>query len=197
MVRRSLRSVNVDAHREHERDWRGGSYGAGGCGSPASMDAIGNNRLLRPVLGQPAAAVPASTVGTLHGVNLATGDIVWQVPLGDVPALAAKGIVGTGAPKLGGAIVTEAGLAFIGGAGDSRLRAFDLRTVANSGAATAGERSRDANDLPRGAIGPTVRRHCRRWRRTVLESDLGRVRCVCLARPHGSSGARPEPVGHP
>ena len=66
--------------------------------------------------------------GLLHGVNLSTGDMVWQVPLGDVPALAAKGITGTGAPNLGGAIVTEGGLAFIGGAGDSRLRAFDLRT---------------------------------------------------------------------
>jgi len=66
--------------------------------------------------------------GLLHGVNLATGDIAWQVPLGDVPVLAAKGITGTGAPNLGGAIVTEGGLAFIGGAGDSRFRAFDVRS---------------------------------------------------------------------
>jgi quinoprotein glucose dehydrogenase len=66
--------------------------------------------------------------GLLHGVNLATGDIAWQVPLGDVPALAAKGITGTGAPNLGGAIVTVGGVAFIGGAGDSRIRAFDIRT---------------------------------------------------------------------
>jgi quinoprotein glucose dehydrogenase len=61
-------------------------------------------------------------------VNLSTGEIAWQVPLGDVPALAAKGITGTGALNLGGAIVTEAGLAFIGGAGDSRFRAFDIRS---------------------------------------------------------------------
>jgi quinoprotein glucose dehydrogenase len=65
--------------------------------------------------------------GLLHGVNLATGDIVWQVPLGDVPALAAKGITGTGAPNLGGAIVTAGGVAFIGGAGDNRIRAFEVR----------------------------------------------------------------------
>ncbi len=51
-----------------------------------------------------------------------------RLPLGDVPVLAAKGITGTGAPNLGGAIVTEGGLAFIGGAGDSRFRAFDVRS---------------------------------------------------------------------
>ena len=38
------------------------------------------------------------------------------------------GITGTGAPNLGGAIVTAGGLVFIGGASDSRFRAFDVRT---------------------------------------------------------------------
>ena len=50
------------------------------------------------------------------------------MPLGDVPALAARGITGTGAPNLGGAVVTAGGLVFIGGASDSRFRAFDVRT---------------------------------------------------------------------
>jgi len=53
---------------------------------------------------------------------------VWQVPLGNVPALEAKGITGTGSPNLGGPIVTAGGLVFIGGAGDSRIRAFDVKT---------------------------------------------------------------------
>jgi quinoprotein glucose dehydrogenase len=66
--------------------------------------------------------------GLLHAVDLATGTIVWQVPLGDVPGLAARGITGTGTPNLGGPIVTAGGLVFIGGANDSRFRAFDLRT---------------------------------------------------------------------
>lgn len=66
--------------------------------------------------------------GLLHAVNLATGDIAWQVPLGDAPALAGRGITGTGTPNLGGAIVTAGGLVFIGSANDSRLRAFDLQT---------------------------------------------------------------------
>lgn len=66
--------------------------------------------------------------GLLHAVDLSTGAIAWQVPLGDAPALSARGITGTGTPNLGGAIVTAGGLVFIGGASDSRFRAFDLRT---------------------------------------------------------------------
>ncbi len=66
--------------------------------------------------------------GRLNAVNLRTGDIAWQVPLGNVPALEARGITGTGAPNLGGPLVTTTGLVFIGGAGDSRFRAFDAKT---------------------------------------------------------------------
>ena len=66
--------------------------------------------------------------GRLNAIDLTTGSIAWQVPLGDVPILAARGIRGTGALNLGGPIVTAGGLVFIGGASDSRFRAFDLRT---------------------------------------------------------------------
>jgi quinoprotein glucose dehydrogenase len=66
--------------------------------------------------------------GRLNAIDLTTGSIAWQVPLGDVPTLAARGITGTGALNLGGPIVTAGGLVFIGGASDSRFRAFDLRT---------------------------------------------------------------------
>lgn len=66
--------------------------------------------------------------GRLSAVDLATGDIVWQVPLGNVPLLEGQGITGTGSPNLGGPIVTAGGLVFIGGASDSRLRAFDVRS---------------------------------------------------------------------
>lgn len=66
--------------------------------------------------------------GVLHAVNLSTGEIAWQVPFGDAPALAAQGITGTGTPNLGGAIVTAGGLVFIGSTNDARLRAFDVKT---------------------------------------------------------------------
>ena len=68
--------------------------------------------------------------GTLAAVDLASGEVAWQVPFGSVPALEAKGITNTGAPSLGGSIATAGGLVFIGGTPDARFRAFDTRTGA-------------------------------------------------------------------
>jgi quinoprotein glucose dehydrogenase len=66
--------------------------------------------------------------GKLHAIDLATGEIVWQIPLGDAPKLAVRGVTGTGTPSLGGSIATSTGLVFIGGTNDRRFRAFDGRT---------------------------------------------------------------------
>jgi quinoprotein glucose dehydrogenase len=63
--------------------------------------------------------------GQLHALDLATGELVWQVPLGNAPQLAERGITGTGTPNLGGAIATASGLVFIAASNDSRIRAFD------------------------------------------------------------------------
>jgi quinoprotein glucose dehydrogenase len=66
--------------------------------------------------------------GTLNAVDLNTGEIVWKVPLGEFPELAARGVPPTGTPNLGGSIVTAGGLVFIGSTMDARFRAFDART---------------------------------------------------------------------
>lgn len=66
--------------------------------------------------------------GTLNAVDLNIGDIVWKVHLGVFDELEAQGIPQTGAPNLGGSIVTAGGLVFIAGSNDSRFRAFDART---------------------------------------------------------------------
>jgi quinoprotein glucose dehydrogenase len=66
--------------------------------------------------------------GRLHAVDLARGEIRWQVPLGDAPQLASLGITGTGTPSIGGAIATSSGLVFIGATNDARVRAFDADT---------------------------------------------------------------------
>ena len=65
----------------------------------------------------------------LHAVDLRSGELVWQVPLGTITDLA-KGIWAPkrwGSPNLGGPLVTG-GLVFIGAGMDRRLRAFNLTT---------------------------------------------------------------------
>lgn len=67
--------------------------------------------------------------GTLAAIDLRTGILRWEVPLGTIPALAvAPGSSEWGSPNLGGSIVTGGGLVFIGAAMDTYLRAFDIET---------------------------------------------------------------------
>jgi quinoprotein glucose dehydrogenase len=68
--------------------------------------------------------------GTLNCLDLNTGKLVWQVPLGEYPALAAQGIARTGTENYGGAIVTAGGLLFCSGTRDAKIRAFDKETGA-------------------------------------------------------------------
>lgn len=63
--------------------------------------------------------------GTLNAVNLNTGELVWKIPLGEYPALAAKGKRNTGTQLFGGGIVTAGGLIFIGASQDEKFRAID------------------------------------------------------------------------
>jgi quinoprotein glucose dehydrogenase len=65
--------------------------------------------------------------GTLTAVDMVTGTIRWQVPLGSLAP--GNPAVPLGAPSLGGPIVTAGGLVFIAGAIiDRSLRAFDVET---------------------------------------------------------------------
>ena len=66
--------------------------------------------------------------GVLSSLDLATGDYDWQVPLGEVPELSARGVARTGTINMGGPTVTAGGLVFIGGSNDRRFRAFDADT---------------------------------------------------------------------
>lgn len=65
--------------------------------------------------------------GTLNAIDLETGDLKWQVPLGSV-GIPNVFEIDTGLPSLGGAIVTATGLAFIAGTVDDYIRAFDVET---------------------------------------------------------------------
>ena len=66
---------------------------------------------------------------TLNAVNLNTGKIAWQVPLGEYPELPKRGIPPTGTGwSMGGPFVTAGGLVFIAATQDGKFRAFDKKT---------------------------------------------------------------------
>jgi quinoprotein glucose dehydrogenase len=58
-------------------------------------------------------------------VDLGTGAIKWDVPLGNIAPDAPPGL---GSPNLGGPIVTAGGLVFIAATLDRKIRAFDVET---------------------------------------------------------------------
>jgi quinoprotein glucose dehydrogenase len=65
----------------------------------------------------------------LTAYDLNTGEIKWQVPLGEVTAVAAKGHAGTGShfPRAG-LVVTAGGLIFSATSSDKKFRAYDRDT---------------------------------------------------------------------
>ncbi len=64
--------------------------------------------------------------GKLTEIDLNSGDIIWQVPLGEYKDLSARGIPITGTENAGGSIVTAGGLVFIAATKDKEFRAFDI-----------------------------------------------------------------------
>ena len=64
---------------------------------------------------------------TLNAIDLAAGEILWKVTLGDWSELSGAGRPPTGAEAYGGPLVTAGGLIFIGATRDERFRVFDTR----------------------------------------------------------------------
>jgi quinoprotein glucose dehydrogenase len=78
-------------------------------------------------LGIPCTAPPWST---LAAVDLESGDILWQIPLGTLEGLAPWPFYHfiEGGMEMGGPMVTASGLIFIAATSDSYFRAFDIET---------------------------------------------------------------------
>ena len=66
--------------------------------------------------------------GTLNAIDLNKGELIWQVPLGELTELTEKGIPPTGTESYGGPVVTAGGIIFIAGTKDEKIRAFDQDT---------------------------------------------------------------------
>ena len=64
----------------------------------------------------------------MNAVDLNTGSILWKVPLGEYPELAAKGVRNTGAKNFGGPVATAGDVIFIAATPDEKIRAFDTHS---------------------------------------------------------------------
>jgi quinoprotein glucose dehydrogenase len=69
--------------------------------------------------------------GMLHAIDLTTGAVRWEKPLGILPQYTELDVAKEwGAPNLGGSFVTDTGLVFIAATLDPKIRAFDAGTGA-------------------------------------------------------------------
>ena len=96
----------------------------------AGTDYVMELYFLTSPLGTPCTEPPWAR---LSAVDLAAGEILWQVPLGSIEQLAASRVglplpLEMGTPMAGGPIVTAGGLAFIAATADDRIRAYDIET---------------------------------------------------------------------
>jgi len=67
--------------------------------------------------------------GALTAVDLATGEVRWEVPLGTTPELSMMMEAHEwGSINFGGSLTTAGGLVFVAAAGDTTFRAFDVET---------------------------------------------------------------------
>jgi quinoprotein glucose dehydrogenase len=93
-------------------------------GTPYTIE----NKALMSPLGIPCIKPPW---GKLMAIDTQTGDVRWESPLGSVHEMGPVTLpfhVNWGTPNLGGAIITEGGLVFIGATMDRQFRAFDALT---------------------------------------------------------------------
>ena len=112
--------------RERLRAERAGSQGRGEfaeqTGTPYGM-------FREPLLSPQGLPCNPPPWGALSAVDLTTGDVRWEVPLGVIPELSGVPTAREwGSVNFGGALVTGGGVVFIAAGRDPTLRAFDIDT---------------------------------------------------------------------
>jgi quinoprotein glucose dehydrogenase len=100
---------------------RGGSDDGGEVERVPEFVSTGYNRFVDP----DGNSVVKPPWGTLNAIDLNAGELLWQVPLGNVPGIEVKGLPRTGTENYGGPVVTAGGLIFIAATKDNKLHAFD------------------------------------------------------------------------
>jgi len=120
----ALPGPDLDRVAAYLRNPAAGALPAGNLAPPGQTRYYTPYGTLNANNGLPAIGPPWSE---LTAYDLNDGSIKWQVPLGIVPSLAAKGIRNTGSyhPTRNGLVVTAGGLIFIGTWSDRTVRAFD------------------------------------------------------------------------
>jgi quinoprotein glucose dehydrogenase len=103
---------------------KGAIYSSAADGTTMKYEVTGSRDFV-DAEGYPAITPPW---GTLNAIDLNTGRYLWKIPLGEYPALAAKGMTNTGSENYGGPIITSGDLLFIAATVyDKKFRAFDSR----------------------------------------------------------------------
>lgn len=103
----------------HIPKWSG--TGSGGDWSTTTPQYINKVHHFVDHMGFPAIKPPW---GQLIAVDIAEGEILWRVPLGEYPKLVEMGIRNTGTEVFGGPVVTAGNLIFVAGTADEKIRAF-------------------------------------------------------------------------
>ncbi|HWL00196.1 MAG TPA: PQQ-binding-like beta-propeller repeat protein [Parapedobacter sp.] len=106
-------------HVENAPVWSG--TGSGGDWKTTTPQYINRAGFFVDHMGFPAIKPPW---GQLIAVDIAKGEILWKVPLGEYPELVKMGIRNTGTEVFGGPVVTAGEIVFIAGTPDEKIRAF-------------------------------------------------------------------------
>jgi len=98
-------------------------------GAPAYIEGTDYGVQVGPLVSPSGVFCTPPPWSTLVAVNLANGNIEWEVPLGSTTEYADRGVpVVEGITAMGGPTVTAGGLVFIGATTDEKFRAFDTDT---------------------------------------------------------------------